>query len=574
MTALRAGLGAAGINLPFAFGRQEGDFQERLPGAARETATVGALGVGLQGVANRLMRPPAPNSASQRAAVFERAGVRPTMAGVSAPEPPANVPVTADPGRTAVVTRAIAENPVVGALPMRHMRRSLGDTAARAEQVARAYGPRMGPEAAGEQLQSGMRRFAFGEGAGAARPAGSIRNWSFDQRANQLYDHWWGRFRAAEAAWQRRGQAAPQAITDETRIVFDDIFGRNTPEVAGELNDNVLGRLRNLLTQRGPGGNAGAGRTFQDLRDIRTYVRQLQRSDPSTRPTLPDANLERIEQALTADMYATAMFTGGQSLARQLHQVDRYYRVGSERIQSSLRAFLREGESPAQAYSRINAAASQGGRQNTRLLTAARRSLQPHEWRQVAATAIDELGRAGKGHPFAAEGAFSVEQFATRWNAMSPEGRRALFGGLGSPEATPSGGNFIDLERALDDLARVAGMQKAVERAANTSNSAVAGQAVGTVGGLLVSPQTMIPILVGLGALGEALTNPMFVRWMVSAARAGGGAGGIRQQLGSLATLAARDPALAPLYSELTRRVGENSPAQEAQQPERMSQPQ
>lgn len=190
----------------------------------------------------------------------------------------------------------------------------------------------------------------------------------------------------------------------------------------------------------------------------------------------------------------------------------------------------------------------------------------------MAATAIDEMGRAGKGHPYAAEGAFSVEQFSSRWNAMSPDGRRALFGNLGSPEGAPQGGAFIDLERALDDLARVAGMQKAVERAANHSNTAVVGQAVGTVGGLVVSPQTMIPLLTSMGLVGEALTNPLFVRWMVSSARAGGGAGGIRQQLGGLASIASRDPALALLYTELARHAAENSPAPEAPQPERTAQ--
>lgn len=568
---LQAGLGAAGTNAPFALARQEGSLVERLPGAALETAVVSTLGAGLQGTANWLTRPRPPTSASQRAALFDRSGVRPTAAGVTAPEPPSGQVVSADPGRVAVVSRAMAENPVVGFMPMGHMRRSLGDTAAGANRIARAFGPQQGAEATGAQVQEGLRRFAFGEGAGSARAWPSTRNWSFDQRSNQLYARWWNKFDNAMQSWRQRGQNPPQAMTDETRIVFDDIFGRNTPEVAEELNDKLLMRLRNLVSQRRPGGTAGSGRTFQDLRDIRTYVRQLQRSDPSTRPTLSDANLQRIESALTTDMYASAMFVGGQRLARELHQIDRYYRVGSERIQSALRQFLREGESPAQAYSRIIGAASEGGRQNTRILRAVRSSLQPDEWRQVAATAIDEMGRAPKGHPFAAEGAFSVEQFATRYNAMSEDGRRALFGNLGSPEGTPTGGSFVDLERALNDLARVAGMQKAVERAANSSNSAVAGQAVGTVGGIVTAPELAIPALVAMGVTGEMLTNPAFVRWIVSATQANGAVGGMRRTVAELGRIASRDPAIAPYYAELvrnldgqSRREDANSRAQEA----------
>lgn len=564
---MEAGVGAAGTNLPFAFARQEGNLQERLPGALQETAIVGGLGASLQGVANRLTGPRAANTASQRAGVFDRAGVRPTAAAVTAPEPPVNVPVSADPGRTAVVSRAIAENPIVGFMPMGHMRRSLGDTAARAEQVARAYGPRQGPEATGQTLQDALRRFARGDGAGAGPPPApgspSIRNWSFDQRANHLYDRWWNKFNAAVRQRAQAGQPPINAVTNETRTVFDDIFGRNTPEVATEINDRVLTRIRNLVTPQ----NSGAGRTFQDIRDIRTYVRNLQRSDPSTRPTLTDANLQRLEQALTTDMYDTASAIGGQRLARELHQVDRYYRTGSQRIATQLRPFLREGESPAAAYSRIIGAATSGGRQNTRVLRSVRASLQPYEWRQIAATAIDEMGRAPAGHPYAAEGAFSVERFATRYNAMSEDGRRALFGDLGR-HGSASGDNFIDLERALNDLARVAGMQKAVERAANSSNTAVASQAVGTIGGMVTAPQITIPVLMGLGVTGEMLTNPAFVRWIVSAPRASGGVGGMRRTVAELGRLAARDPALAPYHAELVRTLsgqprpeGENSPA-------------
>lgn len=556
---LQAGLGAAGTNAPFALARQEGSLQERLPGAAVETAIVGGLGAGLQGAANFLTRPRPPSSASARAGLFDRAGVRPTAAAVTAPEPPQGTPVTADPGRTAVVSRAIAENPVVGFIPMGHMRRSLGDTAARAEQLARAFGPRQGPEAAGAQLQEGLHRFAFGTDAGAAPPQGAMRNWSFDQRSNQLYSRWWKKFNRALSTWASRGQQAPQAMTDETRIVLDDIFGRNTSEVAQEVNDPLLGRLRQLVSGQRQGGTAGAGRTFQDIRDIRTYVRQLQRSDPSTRPTLSDGNLQRIEQALTSDMYASAVFVGGQPLARELRNIDRYYRTGSQRINTVLRPFLREGETPAAAYNRVIAAATAGGRQNTRLLRSVRQSLQPDEWRQIASTTIDELGRAGRGHPYAAEGAFSVEQFASRYNAMSADGRRALFGDLGSLQGAPAGGSFIDLERALNDLARVAGMQKAVERAANTSNTAVAGQAVGTVTGIVTAPQVTIPALFALGITGEMLTNPAFVRWIVSAPRAAGGVGGMRRSVAELGRIAGRDPAIAPYYAEFARGLGDQA---------------
>lgn len=567
VSALAAGGGTALVNTPFALARQDGDFMERLPGAAQETAAVLGLGTALQGGANLLTRNSRPaTSMGARAGQFEDAGVRPTIAAISSPRPrPGEPPVTAEAGGGASFTRAIAENPVAGIRTRGHLRDSLSDTARGAERIARSFGPRSGVEESGQTIQQGLRRFAMGDGAGAARPAGSIRNYSFDQRANALYDDFEQRLtQAIQQRWGSRGQATPAAFADNARITLDDILGRNSAEVSEELNDPVLRRFRELADS--------PNLTFRDIRDLRSYVRRLQTRDPSMRPNLSDAALERLERALTQDAYDTVAVLGSPELGRRLLQTDKFYRRGNERITGALRPFLREGTSPAQAYRQLLDSAQEGGRFNTQRLLAVRRSLQPDEWRSFVATTIDEMGRASPGHPFANEGAFSVSEFATRYARMSADGRRALFGDLGSPTGSNAGGNFIDLERALDNLAQVAGMQKAVERAANTSNSAVAAQTAGIVSGAVMAPAQTIGVLTAAAVTGEMLTNPAFVRWLTSASRAGVTPGGMRRQLAALAQIAARDPAIAPYHAELVRRVGEYSLGQEAQPADR-SQP-
>jgi hypothetical protein len=220
----------------------------------------------------------------------------------------------------------------------------------------------------------------------------------------------------------------------------------------------------------------------------------------------------------------------------------------------------------------VLAAATNGGSRNIARLQAVRQSLQPDEWRTFVATVVDEMGRAPAGHPFAAEGAFSVSEWATRYNRLTEEGRQVLFGSRASPGGANSGGDFIDLRRAMDNLAQVAGMQRAVERATNTSNSAVAGQTIGTGAGIIANPVLAIGTLTGVAGIGEAMTNAAFVRWLTSASQAGATPGGMRRQLAALAQIAARDPALAPVHAELVRRVGEYSLGQEAQPADR-SQP-
>jgi hypothetical protein len=263
---------------------------------------------------------------------------------------------------------------------------------------------------------------------------------------------------------------------------------------------------------------------------------------------------------LTEDIYAAATEIGGEAAAAQLRRVDQFYRAGQNRIATALEPFENmDGSGGGRAaYDRILSLARVGGSQNSRALQSLRNSLRPDEWREVAATIIDDMGHVANSNPQALEaGAFSVDRFVTNYARLSDDGRRILFGGRGTE----------NLFGELDNLARVAGYQKGVEAMANRSRSGINVQNVG-FGAALLNPSSAPSALAGLAGMaitGEMLTNPGFVRWLTSASRSGASVGGARQHLAALARLASRDPALMPLYTDLAQRLGvspENPQAQ------------
>lgn len=560
VSALRAGLSTAATDAPFAVARQEGDIGRRAEQAAPEIAASAVIGSTLQAGANALTRNG--TRAATRAAQFEQAGVRPTLAAVN--------------GRGAgAFTKAIGENPIGGNVRT-NLQNSINDTRDAAARIAQGYGQPGQPELVGENVQAGIRRFSgdtqypvpAAPHAGQNARQTPVQHWSFEAKANALYDDV---FRDIEQAEQRylQGQgrrianqprAARPLTTQNSRAVLDEIAQSvHSQGLRDIILDPQIERFRQTLV------NDRGGIRFRDLRQFRTYVRNLQRR-PMLRQGVDDAGLQRLEQALTQDIQSSAQRiigpNAGPSAARRLQQVDRFYRNGSQRISSALQQFTNQGVAGAGAYQRILKLASTGGRENSRALISLKRTLQPDEWRQVVATVIDHMGEVRPSAADAMEpGAFSVASFVTNYAKLSDDGRRALFGAYGG-----GGARANRLMAELDNLVQVGGLQKGVEQFTNASRSGSSAQQVGTLAtgaGAAAAAATgnVAPLAGWLGLLatmrvtGEALTNPGFVRWLVSAPRAGQATGGARHQLAMLAQLAARDPALAPIYTDLAQHM-------------------
>lgn len=171
----------------------------------------------------------------------------------------------------------------------------------------------------------------------------------------------------------------------------------------------------------------------------------------------------------------------------------------------------------------------------------------------VRATLISRLGHASNGTQNAAGDAFSLPQFLTHWNAMTPGAKATLFGG--------------ELRAALDDLATVAGGTKAAQRFENVSKT---GNVVATLatGGLLTQAANHpIATILGVSAqygLGKLLASPRFARWV---AKVPSNSAAVPSYIGKLSNIAAADSVIAGdalgLQRQLQRAFGnaQGSPA-------------
>ena len=534
MTMLGAGTATAGINVPFALARQEGSLQERLPGAGLETAVAFGAGAGLQGLVNRLTRPTVSNTTASRIQDFDAAGVRAPLAAVQ--------------GRgSAPMAMAISENPIGGNV-RRNLQNSVDDVQRASQRLTQQVGTPEPRDTAGEIIQAGVRRFASQR---VPRPAGNVdprsvpvSELSVSTKADLLYDNVFARLRADEAAMV--GQVdGPLLNLDRTRQVLASIQNR----VSGEASNRAMrSQMIDEMAEAIDDDMANGTLRFQDLREWRTRIREAQRNE-GLRQGMDNAALQRIEGALTGDIYDSAVNIS-PGVAHELRRADQWYRTANARIENALERFMPSPTNPgASAYRHAITLAQQGGGKNARALRQVRASLRPDEWRAFGATVADELGNPSFGNPTVLEpGAFSIENFVTNYARLSPEGRQLLFG-----KVTPE----------LDRLARVAGNIKNVRGFANMSRSSQSVQNTGTlmlaggatasaVGGNMIPLAGLISTGLAMRITGEMLTNPAFVRWLTSTGAAGGQ--GMRRQLAMLATIAARDPAIVPLYKELVQR--------------------
>ena len=542
-TPLQAATLAGALDAPFALSRNAdtATLQERLPDALTEIGATSAFGGTAQYGANRLTdalsRPPRTGDMVRR---FEDAGVDPSLAAVNGG------------GVSGIITNAIGDNVAAGPFVRGRMRRQMTQASEASDRIAQGYGQPRPIEEAGRIIERGVDRFSRARDIPNPSPGidpmrVSTRDWSFRSKAEVLYDQILEPMLDNPAALSRTSQ------------VLDDI-GRqaDAPIVRQFQADPTLTAFERTVRrlQRGAGeGTGGGAPTLRDLRELRHKIRMAQDA-PALSQSVDNAALQRLEAALTDDIYAAA----GDS-ADNLRTVDAFYRRNRQRIDNVLSDFA-QGE-PGRAIPRILELAKPQG--NTRSLVALRNALRPDEWRTVVASIIEYMGQPTAGaSDFVARLGFSPSRFSTAYRAMSPAARRIIFGSRGGPGGA-LGAAARDLASELDNLALVENNLKGVEAMQNSSRSGSHISNLGTGAAAVANLPLTLSIIAGLGLLGEFMTNPRAVRWLTSAPRAGSArARGYRRWIAELSAIAARDPALYPVYNELAQ-----SQAPESSPPER-----
>jgi hypothetical protein len=470
-----------------------------LPGGAAARATGAARGAGRAGSRNPLA------GLADDVAMFERSNVDPSLAAVQ--------------GRgAATVANVVAENPLAGIPSRGRMQRQATQAGEEAGRIASGYGSSRGAQITGENVQAGVQRFARDRDTAG----------TFAARSEQLYERAFGPILTAEAA-------TPGGIpATATREVLLDAAGRiNSEALSGIIVDPRIPRLLTALQKTEQIG-------FSDLRALRTWIREA-KGNQQLRQGLGQATLSRLEAALTEDIYHAADVLGaGTSAGRDLRRADEYYRVGSERIENALQPFAaaKAGES---AYARVIQAAGSGSSADAQKLLSLKRSLNGEEWGDIVANVVTELGRPAAGAASAGREGFSVAQFLTNYNKLSPRARQVLFGSVGG-----GGENAANLAAELDNLAQVVERLKAVDRGANASNSFVNAQGGLTILGGLTDMGATATATGGMAGLGEIMTNPAVVRWL---ARAASRPTPTAAQMSELETLARSNSAAARLLT-------------------------
>jgi hypothetical protein len=486
--------------------RLEGDIGTAL--SAGMPATKAGLAVSAAQAAPRV------NSLARTVAEFDQAGVRPSLASAGGKGP-------------SIIANTVGENALAGVRVRKALRGTISDVAASAGRTADRFGAPASRGATGEAVQEGVRGF----------------NERFSARSSRNYDKAFTPIEAAETRAAATAGGKPIIKADETRQAIHSIWGRvNSPELRSMITDPRVKGIGDALEA------SPEALRFGDLRALRTWVREA-KGNPQLRQGIPSASLSRLEGALTKDIAVNAEALAGPQAARRLQQADRFHRIGSQRIEGQLQAFVgkaapKTGES---TYDVIVRAASDKAGADLARLSALKKSLQPQEWGDVAATTIQRLGGAE-------EADFSIHKFVSGLENLSPGGKEVLFG---------SG----PLRAELENLQRVAARVKAVEKGANMSNSGVNVQNAVTLS------QAFNPaawkVLGTMALSGEAMTNPAVVRWIANIGSARSPAA-LSSAIGRLNAAAKANRHLVPLAEAVSiaaQKSGKHVRAETAKQP-------
>lgn len=331
---------------------------------------------------------------------------------------------------------------------------------------------------------------------------------------------------AAKGAGERF--AARQQVLDSR---LDDLIGKDTlvpvtnarellkqlkadiaraPNTQGEAVGSAVRELEALVNDA-PTGMI----RFSDLRAARSSLgKALETPDVTGYSGRSMGALRRAYGAMREDIRQAADLAGPNA-RKALDVHDRYVRY-NRNINLDLLDKIDKLGADEQAYKFAIEGSANGG---TRLLKL-RKNFTPDEWNTVAATAFENLGRSRPGSAGATEmgdeiGEFSVNTFMTNWNKMSPEARKALFGGT----------QYKELEAPMNRLVRSVDRAKESEKMANPSGTArnliaafglIEAGRQGIEGDYAQGAGTIAAGILAPRYAAKLLTNPKFVQWLAT----------------------------------------------------------
>lgn len=488
------------------------------------------------------------------------------------------------PGR---ITQFVADKPIAGGPVQRGARQFVEETEAAFNRTRREFGPEADINTAGQQLKhavdtnrtsrnydfQSMPDDALEQVAKAPVRTHGYRNVQSAkyERANRLMDGWVGRKPVG------KGNAKDAAGLTNTVGVLLDIknrYGRTINKTAqatgrggalrkGDLdfnnpnwtNSRSLNQSFDVIASD-PQWRAG----LQGIRDIRSEVRRARagsKGDNEVR-ALQDADLARLEKALTRDMYdlfrkaISKEWQGGNpQQARRLRsafdamrEADQFTRRYEKDVFTPLKRILHDGITPENAAGEILKSMYDGTRGNLDRLRALRRVLPREELDNFASAALREMGRPNKGAPGGAhESGIQIAKLVSEWRDMNPTARRLVFGS--NKQRYQQLEKLINVAENMKDLGRLANHSNTGVSNAMLAVSAAGGSSLATLN--LAAMATIIGGVAGWWGAGKYLASPAYVAWLERSARLGSSSK--QQRIGHirrLGQLVARDKAMPP----------------------------
>lgn len=401
-------------------------------------------------------------------------------------------PLAADVGgaTTRRLTAMGAQLPFSAAPIVRGGQRLTGQTQRARDVIASRAGNVAEPEQTGETVKAGLTTFRT----------------RTSQQARNMY----------QAAEEAAGDVTIQPKTVLTRL-GEHI--RQEAQVPG--GTDALPILEKLATSLSTEGSF----SISGVRGMRSALMARLETAGMT-PTNAQRIVNDLVQAAGDDINLSLTAAGKSEAAKAYRSADKFWAERMEVVNNAIKPIIgRNGEKSGEEVLQGIQRAAKG---NTARLSQIMRALPEDDAATVRGTLIGQLGKSSAGTQNAEGSAFSLSQFLTHWNQMTPRARSILF------------------DRGLhDDLNRLATVADGSKQAARYANSSNTG---GVIGGLGTGATLGVDwITFGATALaqyggGRLLAAPGFARWLARAPR---NPAALPSHVKQLSKVAARNPAMA-----------------------------
>lgn len=238
--------------------------------------------------------------------------------------------------------------------------------------------------------------------------------------------------------------------------------------------------------------NPGQTLNYDGVKQLRTAVGEV--LNGSIIPEgMSQGDLKRIYGSLTKDLQSNVAQAGGQPALDAFNTANNIHAQISARRDALAKIVGKSGEaSPEAVLDRVvsMASATRGG--DLAKLSQARKAMGVDAWNDVAAAAVNKLGRASP------EAEFSGDRFLTQWNNLSDQGKQLLFNSTGKG----------DLVQTLNDIAALSKAHKSLTQFGNPSGTGRAVTFTGMAGAAWANPVATLSTALGGNVLARVFASP------------------------------------------------------------------